>query len=343
VKTLLAEVLAEHPAPFEEQDYLREMIFRWASEVAFDPHMVIAVESLFQLQMGEWTVRARIDFAELLENDREIVIRDWKTSRAAPPFDEVARKMTDGRLVARSFQLVLYALLVRFGVPVLEVDCEQCRIEMAAGERPEPDPDCLACDGTGKREIPATEPISAGVNRFRMEFVYPGLEDREGKMVRRPVELDLLELEEYRSSLEGLLARVAKSEASGDWPAVVSDAACSECPAPSECPIPYEVRDHRGQVNSMEQAADAARVLDRMKATQRAVQTELRNFAKQNGSIRFDGKIMELVFGEYESFDHKGFAFALSEGRDVRVEDFLSVRQRTDFRSRDLTAEEQDG
>lgn len=314
VKTLVDEVLAEYAVPFEEHDYIREMAFRWGSEAAFDPQMIVACESLFEMQVGDWKVRARIDFAELIENDRVIVIRDYKSSRAAPPYDEVARKMPDGRLVAKNFQLVLYALLMRYGVPVLEHEGQ---------------------------EFPG-ENIAGGVNRFDLEFVYPGLEDREGKMVRRPLTLDLLELEEYRSSLEGLLARVAKSEASGDWPAVVSDAACSECPAPAECPIPYEVRDHRGQVNSPEQAADAARVLDRLKATNRAMQTELRNFAKVHGPIRFDGKVMELVYAEHESFDHKGFAAALARGDDVLLEDFLKSKGRTDFRARDLTSEERE-
>jgi hypothetical protein len=319
VKILVDEVLAELPVPFEEHDALREQAFRWASEVAFDPHMIVACETLFQLQVGDWMVRARVDFAELLEDDKALLIRDYKTSRAAPPYDEVARKSSDGRLVAKNFQLILYALLLHFGVPVREEIDENGEI----------------------REVADPFPIADTARRFDLEFVYPGIEDREGKMVRRPLTMDHLELTEYRASLEGLVARVAKSEQTGDWPAVVSDAACSECPASAECPIPYEVRDHRGVVNTPEQASEAAMVLDRLKATTRSMQTELRNFAKAHGgSFRVGpNKVMELQHSEYDTFDVKGF-LAAPGGADPT--DFISTRSRTDFKSRDLTAEEQE-
>jgi hypothetical protein len=338
VKTLVDEVLAEHPVPLEHHDYIREMAFRWASEVAFDPGYVVACESLFELKVGDWRVRARIDFAELLEDGKTLLIRDYKSSRAAPAWDEVARKMLDGRLVAKNFQLVLYALLMGFGVPVREVECDACD---GLGTIPEihdgepvfidtPRVECLFCEGTGTFEIPESLSLSTGVNRYDLEFVCPGIEDRDGKMVRRQVTLDRLELAEYRSSLEALVTRVAIAESSG-------------CPAPGECPIPREVRDWRGRINTPEQAADAARVLDRQKAELRAAQTELRNFAKVSGeSIRFDGKVMEFVYGESETFDHKGFLAAVSTGAVLDVGDFVKVKGRTDFRARDLTAEERE-
>jgi len=116
-----------------------------------------------------------------------------------------------------------------------------------------------------------------------------------------------------------------------------------ECPAPADCPIPYEVRDYRGVVNTPEQAADSAMVLDRMKATVRSMQTELRNWAKVNGSIRYGQKVMELVYSEHESMDHKGFLAAIAEGEIVPVEDYVKVKGRTDFKARDLTADELEG
>jgi hypothetical protein len=316
VKTLADEVLGEFPVPLEQHDYVREMAFRWASEVAFDPGYVVACETLFEWPIGEWKVRARIDFAEILEGGHALLIRDYKSSRAAPPWDEVARKMPDGRLVAKNFQLVLYALVMAFGAPVREDE---------SGETPEP------------------FSIAKGVNRFDLEFVYPGIEDREGKMVRRPLTLDRLELEEYRTSVEGLVGRVRRAEQSGDWPAVTSDAACSECPAPGECPIPQEVRNWRGRINTPEQASEAAMVLDRQKAELRAAQTELRNFAKETGeSIRFGGKVMELVYAESEQLDKDALFAALSRGETVDWGDYISVKGRTDFKARDLTADERE-
>jgi hypothetical protein len=346
VKSLVDEVLAEHPVPLEEHDFLREMAFRWASEVSFDPQLVVACESLFEMEVGEWRVRARIDFAELLEDDKVLLIRDYKSSRAAPAWEEVARKMPDGRLVAKNFQLVLYALLMRFGVPVIETPCEDCEGRGYFKDETGTIDGCVMCEGRGIHEFPEPLSLATGVNRFDMEFVYPGIEDREGRMVRRAVTLDRLELAEYRSSLEALVHRVAVAESSGDWPAVVSDAACSECPAPGECPIPREVRDWRGRINTPEQAADAARVLDRQKAELRAAQTELRNFAKVSGeSIRFDGKVMEFRYRESETFDREGFLSAMRRPgvEPVDIEDYVKVKGRTDFAARDLTADEREG
>jgi hypothetical protein len=248
----------------------------------------------------------------------------------------------------------LYALLMRFGVPVREEICGRCGGTGTVEKNgPHPDeydshhwcPDCTtsrtAVKGTGVIETPEPLSLATGVNRFDLEFVYPGIEDREGRMVRRPVTLDRLELAEYRSSLEALVHRVAAAESSGDWPAVVSDAACSECPAPGECPIPREVRDWRGRINTPEQAADAARVLDRQKAELRAAQTELRNFAKVSGeSIRFDGKVMELIYTESETMDWRAF---LAAPDDADPQDYVSTKGRTDFKARDLTADEMEG
>jgi hypothetical protein len=351
VKTLADEVLGEFPVPLEQHDYVREMAFRWASEVAFDPGYVVACETLFEWPIGEWKVRARIDFAEILEDGHALLIRDYKSSRAAPPWDEVARKMPDGRLVAKNFQLVLYALVMAFGVPVREEECSICAglgyvYDIPEHEMPAPGAehrDCMRCEGTGRTETPEPFSIAKGVNRFDLEFVYPGIEDREGKMVRRPLTLDRLELEEYRTSVEGLVGRVRRAEQSGDWPAVTSDAACSECPAPGECPILQEVRNWRGRINTPEQASEAAMVLDRQKAELRAAQTELRNFAKETGEpIRFGGKVMELVYAESEQLDKDALFDALSRGETVDWGDYISVKGRTDFKARDLTADERE-
>jgi hypothetical protein len=73
-----------------------------------------------------YEVRARIDFAEVLEHGAVCAVRDYKSSYAAPPYDEVARKRRDGSLAAKSFQLILYALCLAYGVPVREEECSQC-------------------------------------------------------------------------------------------------------------------------------------------------------------------------------------------------------------------------
>jgi hypothetical protein len=254
---------------------------------------------------------------------------DYKSSRSLPTQEEVARKRPDtlpggkgeaSKLFAKSFQLVLYALGLAYGVPVRIVDGE---------------------------EIHEPFPLAGRAQRFDLEFVYPGIEDKStGLMQRRPMSLTRLELEEYLLSLTALLKRVRAAEESGDWPAVVSDAACSECPAPSMCPIPAELRDHRGTINSHEQAAEALEVLDRRKAVDAAIRREVKSFAKHNGSIRWGAdRVSEFVstFAE-EIKDREGMFASLQRAVDFGepFDRSVWVREKhgTSFRDRTLSADE---
>jgi hypothetical protein len=337
VKAIVNEVLAdpEFAIPVEEHDYLRESAYRWAAEWAVDPVSVVAVETLFVLQLGGYEVRCRIDFAELRERGAVVYVADYKSSRAAPSFEDVSRKRPDGSLMAKNFQLVLYALVLAFGVPV--------RVEMRWQD------DGLPNGGlVGRRvEVPEPFPVAGRAQRFDLEFVFPGIEDRDGKMLRRPVTLTRLELEEYRASLEGLLARLAHSEESGDWPAIQSDAACSECPASSLCPIPTELRDHRGTINSLEQAREAAEVLDRRDAINAAVRKEIKAFAKAHETpIRYGAdKVLEFGYTESERIADKDAMWADMD-RAVRFGEpfdrarYVKVVKSTPFRQRTLSADE---
>lgn len=328
VKVIADEVLASEHVPISEHDRLREMSFRWASETALDPSAVIACETFFAWEVGGYQVRARIDYAELIEDGAAVVVRDWKSSRAAPPFEEVSRKRPDGSFAARHFQLVLYALMLAFGVPVRveEWECHICHGRGWHTGGPGNDgPEairvpCSLCNETGARrsEIPEPFPVAARAQRFELEFVYPGIEDREGKMLRRQLTLTRLELEEYRTSLEGLLTRLAHSEESGDWPAVVSDAACTECPASSECPIPAELRDHRGVMNTSEQVAEALEKRYVEKAVNGAIQKEIRAFVKAHGPVPFGaGMVAEIGHTSSERIADKDAMFEAQE-RAVR-------------------------
>jgi hypothetical protein len=304
VKAIVNEVLAdpEFAIPVEEHDYLRESAYRWAAEWAVDPASVVAVETLFVLQLGGYEVRCRIDFAELRERGAVVYVADYKSSRAAPAFEDVSRKRRDGSLMAKNFQLVLYALVLAFGVPVRVEPCGACGGNGFAEGDPSNDLGCLECapeplsrPGPGYVEVPEPFPVAGRGQRFDLEFVFPGIEDRDGKMLRRPVTLTRLELEEYRASLEGLLARLAHSEESGDWPAVSSTTACNECPAASECPIPAELRDHRGEMNTPEQVAEALEKRHVEKKLNAAVQREISAFVKARGPVRYGGGMVAEI------------------------------------------------
>jgi hypothetical protein len=360
VKAIVNEVLAdpEFAIPVEEHDYLRESAYRWAAEWAVDPVSVVAVETLFVLQLGGYEMRCRIDFAELRERGAVVYVADYKSSRAAPAFEDVSRKRSDGSLMAKNFQLVLYALVLAFGVPVRVEECPICAafegrvphdpggpIDFSDGALTPLVP-CRECGGARRREVPEPFPVAGRAQRFDLEFVFPGIEDRDGKMLRRPVTLTRLELEEYRASLEGLLARLAHSEESGDWPAVAGSH-CVECPAQSECPIPAELRDHAGTINSVEQAREAAEVLDRRDAINAAVRKEIKAFAKAHETpIRYGAdKVLEFGYTESERIADKDAMWADMD-RAVRFGEpfdrarYVKVVKSTPFRQRTLSADE---
>jgi hypothetical protein len=368
VKAIVNEVLAdpEFAIPVEEHDYLRESAYRWAGEWSVDPAAVVSAETMFVLDLAGYQVRCRIDFAELRERGAVVYVADYKSSRAAPAFEDVSRKRSDGTLMAKNFQLVLYALVLAFGVPVRVEACGRCRgtgeplSVYQVGEKIDPaipavaaqvrdgklESVCAVCGGTGRVETPEPFPVASRAQRFDLEFVFPGIEDRDGKMLRRPVTLTRLELEEYRASLEGLLARLAHSEETGDWPAVAGSH-CVECPAQSLCPIPVELRDHAGTVNTLEQAQEAAERLDREAAEHKARREELKRFAKAHEvPIRFGAdQVLEFGYTESERIANKDAMWADMD-RAVRYGEpfdrgrYVKVVKSTPFKQRTLSADE---
>lgn len=339
VKTLADEVLAELPVPFSEHDAVREMAWRIGSELAVDPDAVVALETLFALDVtvpcvrcaldlnaggsceacgdeGEivWEVRCRIDFAELLDHGARVHVEDLKSSKAAVTQDEISRKRPDGSLTAKSLQLVLYALALVYGVPVREETCPECGgagivHQVDYDVEPCPNPRC----SRGRIETREPFPVAPRAHTFDLEYVYPAIEDSAGRMFRRAVTLTRGELEQYRTSLQGLVTRLAASEVTGDWPAVVSDAACSECTAAARCPIPVELRDHRGSINEPEECAEALEVRQREKKVSAAKTKEITAFVKRHGPVRFGGGMVALIepSSSTEIKDKDGFLAAV--------------------------------
>jgi hypothetical protein len=103
-----------------------------------------------------------------------------------PTQEEVARKRRDGTLMARSFQLVLYALGLRYGRPVRVEECRACAGTGIQGAHESVDygcPECLAIvRRRGPHRDPEPFPLAERAQRFDLAYVYPGIEDREGKM-----------------------------------------------------------------------------------------------------------------------------------------------------------------
>jgi hypothetical protein len=350
VKVIVDEVLAEYHVPFEEHDYIRECAYRWAGEFACKPDEVIACETLIVLQLDGWDVRMKVDYAELIERGGTCHVVDYKSSRSMPTQEDVARKRPApldrseaGALLAKNFQLVLYALGLAFGTPVRIEPCLVC----SGGADHWSGRECPSCEGHGVHEVPEPFPLAGQAQRFDLSFVFPGIENKDGEMGRRAMSLTRTELSEYMESLRGLLKRLGESEESGDWPAQVSDDACTECPARSLCPIPAELRDHRGTINTVEQAREAQEKLDRVRAESDAISREIKSFCKAQGiDLRFGrDKVREWTVTETEKIvDREGFLLAVERaaefGEPLDRSRFIKTAKGTGFSIRTLTADE---
>lgn len=351
-KVVVGEALSELRVPFSEHDFVRELGYRWAGEWAIDPASVIACETLLALELEGWQVRGKVDFAEVRDQGASVYVADYKSSRSAPAFEDVARKRTsDGRWAARSFQQVLYALLLAYGRPVRTLlhDCDGCAGNGFHGGDPGEGKPCTQCSGSGvaREEILEPLPLAPRAQRFDLELVYPAIEDSYGLMLRRPLSLSAVELPEYRDSLIGLLRALAADEESGEWPAIVSSTGCAECPCKPECPIPVELRDHRGEINTEAEAEQAAAILERRDSENKALRTELREWTRHNGGEVRYGRDRVLRFKLVESErirDREALWLAVARSRDygesfVRSEHVQTV-QSSNFVAETLSEEE---
>lgn len=350
VKAIVAEVLEEYAVPIEEHDYIRESAHRWAAEwQLFEDEKTVGLETLFVLEVAGWAVRCKVDYASVKTDDtKHVHIEDQKSGRGIPAYDEVSRKRKDGSIAAKNLQLILYMLAVVFGRPVRFVECIDCS---GSGRESADDPrlhvDCEQCAGRGSLEV-IGEQVARGCTEASADFVFPGVEDKIGLMMRRPVSLTRLEMLEYLESLETIVRRVARAEQTGDWPAVVG-AGCAECPCSLECPIPVELRDHAGTINTEDEAREAFAVRAVRTKQERALGRELRAFVKQlPGSRLTYGKDQVAEFAARESVEVKdkpGMYEAIAGG--MSVEDakarFEKVSKGTTFVERELSSDEIEG
>lgn len=350
VKAICGEVIDDpaYRTPVEEHDYLRESAYRWAGGFACDPSSIVAVENLFVLDLGGVTLRGKIDYAETFDGGLTLKIDDYKSARSMPTQEDISRKRPDGTVAAKAYQLVCYGLLAAFGVPVREEICPECfgsGVEKYDAGLPEP---CSFCKGRPRREIPEPFGIASQATEFDVGYVFPGINAGDVPGERRAT-LTRLELQEYRESIENQMHRIMLAEKSGDWPATPGSH-CGECPARKECPIPVELNDFAGRINTVEEARQAAVVLDREKADHAARRKELKLFVESLPDQRLPfGKDKVWEFGYRESIeitDKEAMFAAMTEavqfGTPFDRAKFERVKKSTPFLDRTLTVEELD-
>lgn len=103
---LIAES-GEH-LPEHEMDACRLMAWHWSEATVVDPDYIVGLEQTIELEIGDWTVRGKLDFAEV--GPFGALVQDLKTSIHLPSQDEIENG-------AKSYQGRMYALLLLFGIP----------------------------------------------------------------------------------------------------------------------------------------------------------------------------------------------------------------------------------
>jgi hypothetical protein len=332
------EILRERPEltlparGTHSRDALRQLAYHFAIGNDINPQEIAAIEKKFVLDLDTgWTVSGKIDVATLSDDPRVGGVHDHKTTFAMPAqgdFEEL-------------YQLRLYALLLVFGNPVEPAQCPECHGKPMDGA---PIAVCSTCDGLGvvERRLP---PIGGDLQWVRARELYPRLLDAEGKIRFRSTVVSRQELIDWRRDLEEQSLKVAEALETWRWPAVPGSLQCRECPCRPECPLPAHLRRHAGEIESNEQAAEAAEWVETTSAQLTATKKELRSYSNVHGPIRYGtDKVYEFSTSESWSTDWENLELAIERarlyGEPLDLSLYRQPRVSTSYRSRKLTAEE---
>ena len=217
----------------------------------------------------------------------------------------------------KSFQAKLYALLLMYGTPE---------------------------DG---------EPMGRHLTHVRGRMIYPRAKPRETdkglRLVQRTATWSRGQLDEFRLDLEALGRRITAGLDTGDWPAQAGSH-CSECPAPRECPIPVALRNHQGTVTSADEAAVRWEWVLRAKAEVKAVETEVKAWAKEHDGVQVGDVVWSWQTSESRRLrsvggrsDWDGLEAAVERavryGEPFSMEEFVRFIPKNEFKSRPVAAE----
>jgi hypothetical protein len=313
-KEIMLEVLRDNPTlavPARERDVLRELAWNWSEGTVVDPANIVGVEESMTLQLGQWTIRCRIDLIE--QPFYFLDVTDWKTSWA---IDDSVEFEASGEIVldprsgkakwGGNFQTQVYATVLAFG---------------------------HNADGLA---------LGHDIDYFRLRYAYPrwlrasGLAKKEC-VVRRE------QLMDFKADLEVQLARMEASLASGEWQPTPGTH-CSECPAPRACPLPRHLRaDSQLPLDApIEDAIALAQWWHFSTGDTRDVKRRLKAWAKVNGPIQYADDL-ELVFTDQRVEEirdkpamYAAIAAATEYGEPFERNDHVKQRSSTKFDKRKI-------
>lgn len=314
-RELMEEVLsarADLTVPHHERDALRAMAWNWSAATEAQPlnfdHLA-GVELMPELRMGRWIVRGRIDRVEVVGHDA--YLRDYKTSLNLPSQERFDK----------SFQLKFYALTwgegtidgerVGEGIENFHIAEEYPRFLSKA---------CLACDKFADGADPACKECG------EREFTPPTLFKRRGLLGQR-------EVADFTRAVEGLLDKLERALRDGEWPASPGSH-CSTCAAPDDCPLPRQLRP--AVVTSEGEAIALAQDVDRMEAEVKKHKAALKDYASENGEIRYGDKELGFLTVRSNKTDKKALEAAM-QGAEIDPRSFQKQTTSTRFTTRTVS------
>lgn len=316
-KDIMLDVLRDNPTlavPARERDVLRELAWNWCEGVRInDPRTrIVGIEEPMTLQLGRWTIRARID---LILQGKFLDVTDWKTSWA---LDDSVEFEASGELIVDprsgkakwggNFQTQVYATLLAFG---------------------------QNADGLA---------LGHDIDYFRLRYAYPRWLRRKGphaELATKECVVRREQLLDFKLDLEVQLDRLEASLESGEWQPTPGTH-CSECPAPRACPLPRHLRgDSQLPLDApLEEAIELAQWWHFNTGDTRDVKRRLKAWAKVNGPIPYAADL-ELAFTDQpveEVRDKpamwKAIEAAAEYGKPFNRNDHVKRRQSTKFDKR---------
>lgn len=306
----LIEERTDYVLPEREQEALRIFAWNWAQGTTVSAETVVAVETMFTLELAGWTVRGRIDRADLLPS-RELMVVDYKSGLNLPSQEDYAN----------DFQAKTYALLVAEG---------QSEDGIAVGQG-------IPVVHT-RQELP----------RRQLDAVTGELAHREASFTRAELHDFKLGLERLLNQLTENLESGEWKAVPGSHCAKCP--AVAHCPIDARYRTEYGEQGPQKPIPTLENLAQAEETAEEwlfLDARKSGLQKALRAFIAETGSPIYLGAdlILELGFQSSRSVkDHDALEAAIARsvefGEPFSLADHIQPKTSTPFKKRRLKPEE---
>jgi hypothetical protein len=136
------------------------------------------------------------------------------------------------------------------------------------------------------------------IEMFESSVIYPRYVFDDG-LGQRTSYRDRMDLRDHYGYMGDLVKKAKEAFATGKFPAIPGDH-CDRCPAKAECPIPAQLRDGKGEIETIEEARIAAEDRDFHGSASRRLSKSLRAWVDEHGPLEY-GANREIAIDASES------------------------------------------